>query len=640
MRVSSRFLILVALAVIVGDVRAANLFVDQSGTDSGDCTQRPCATLSYAIAQSRRSDDIYLSGGRHTVAGTTLPHSLTIEGHPDPARIDLSGTMVLDQGDWLDLRVESVSGGEIVAGGRFFAYVHLFDTVDLRVTRTGELSLDSGIWTILSGGSLDNEGVVAGRNLEIDDTTIVNSSNASLTLSDTALNANSIDNAGQFTGSALEVVAARLTNRQSGYAVLNNATFRGLYGASPIENFGTLSILSSEIRDMEAVGVGKLPFIANSGGVALIDVFFDNDRGWGMSLLSNSGFAWIDRTKVLHGSADDGGGILNVDGTVEIRESIFAYNEALQGGGAISSQAPSGSAILRIWDSAFFQNRGELGGALSTAGNVQILGTSFTGNWADSGGAIYVYGPPSAGEKSFGTQVGMVDCDLTGNASFAQRTLPGGGAMAVSGAALVNINQSTIAGNHSPSGPAIAATNLDGRIAVRGGTVVENRNTHLLAPLSTAIDADSGTVSLANTIVANNTALPGFSGVPQCRATTLSGDGYNLLTDASCGSRPTDKIRSTVSLLPQSFLPAYFASIPPSGIDLDHHFFEQNQGPGIDAGKPSGCNAEWPDGSFTSLSFDQRDVPHVRHFDALRNGNGARCDIGSYEHQKVTTGGD
>jgi predicted outer membrane repeat protein len=215
-----------------------------------------------------------------------------------------------------------------------------------------------------------------------------------------------------------DVGVRRLAHQRPGStAALEEVSFGGEYAVPPIENAGTLSVLSSEVLTPYS-SVGKLPFIANSGTIGLVDLRF---KGFGgdMSLLSNTGFGWLDRVQVTGGQGDEGGAIRNTDGTLVIQRSVFAYNTATWGG-AIANQVLRGSPWLSISGSLFYENRSENnGGALSAAGKVEVFRTTFTMNTAqESGGAIYTHGVESAHEGSAGAQVLLWDSDLFSNAAW------------------------------------------------------------------------------------------------------------------------------------------------------------------------------------------------------------------------------
>jgi CSLREA domain-containing protein len=102
----------------------------------------------------------------------------------------------------------------------------------------------------------------------------------------------------------------------------------------------------------------------------------------------------ISNVTIADGYADYGGAIGLNSGSLTLDTVIMKNNLATQVGGAIHSGnggAPSHSGTVTIINSLFYNNTASLqGGAINTAGSMVVSNSTFSGNTAPKGGAVYV----------------------------------------------------------------------------------------------------------------------------------------------------------------------------------------------------------------------------------------------------------
>ncbi len=163
-------------------------------------------------------------------------------------------------------------------------------------------------------------------------------------------------------------------------------------------------------------------------------------------------------------------------GTVTITGSTFSGNFAGAGGAIYNN----GSGTLTVTGSTFANNNaGIVGGAIFNSGTVNIMGSTFSGNSADNGGAIYndgggmltVTGSTFANNNTVnggGAIINYGTLTVT-NSTFANNGANHGGAIYNNGGGTLTLTLSVAAGNSAPyGGPDIFGTvTTDG-----GGNVV------------------------------------------------------------------------------------------------------------------------------------------------------------------------
>jgi CSLREA domain-containing protein len=246
--------------------------------------------------------------------------------------------------------------------------------------------------------------------------------------------------------------------------------------------------------------------------------------------------------KIVGGLSTQGAGIFNDQGTVTVNNSTFTGNRA-SGGAAIFNQ-PNG--FLKVTGSTFFNNSAfNSGGAIYNyaGGTVIVANSTFVGNSAtDSGGAIV----------NIGAVPGYAD-------------------------GILDVTNSTIYGN-------------SGSVPYAGGIY------------------NGGTARIRNTIVANSP-----SGGDCANFALFIADSHNLDTDGSCGGATT-KTGAEVALA---------ASLAENGGPTETLAIGTNSA-AIDAGDDVVCAAAVGAPNYGAGGLDQRGVPRPK---------GMHCDIGAFERE-------
>jgi hypothetical protein len=208
--------------------------------------------------------------------------------------------------------------------------------------------------------------------------------------------------------------------------------------------------------------------------------------------------------------ANSGGGILNDGGSPTLTNVIITGNQAGNGGGI-----SNGSGEVKVMNSTISGNTASGGGGISNndGGTVEVMNSTISGNTAISGGGI----------ANNGGILTVSSSTLSGNSA----TYGGGISNSISGA--LTVTNSTLSGN--------SASNSGGGI----------RN--------------SGTVTLANTIVANSTSGGDYSGnAPTTLGVNTIESGVSasasVLTDDPALGPLADNGGPTLTHLPQSGSPA------------------------------------------------------------------------------------
>jgi CSLREA domain-containing protein len=437
-----------------------------------------------------------------------------------------------------------------------------------------------------------------------------------------------------------------------------------------VRNGATAVLTSTRLLGNQASGIGG--GIRNLGTLVATDIAFDENR----SLTSQGGG--------IHSSAN---------GSVEITNASFANNFAHISGGGIFLQSSAGimnvitgsdflenetgsygggiynssNCSLEITDSMLVDNLANAyyGGGIANYGAIEVMGTTFTGNTADSGGGMYVSSASTQNAitnstftdniatnyggaiSSHGSLV-ISDSHFEGN----QAEIYYGGAISLSGTAASSVlEDSTLAGNIAVHGGGLL---VYGTLEVTGSTFVDNRALGTANNGNGGAILNQGSLEISNSTFSGNTAFigggvfnnPGKSVIlTHCtlsgnQASSGQGAGLYNYTDATlsfantiiansvsstdCVNYGSITVNShnlvedgTCSVNAVGFLsgdPALAALGDNGGPTLTHALMAGS--PAIDAADPDYC-----------VPTDQRGMPRPQ---------GAICDIGAFEFSTHT----
>ncbi len=148
-----------------------------------------------------------------------------------------------------------------------------------------------------------------------------------------------------------------------------------------------------KIANTQTATIESTLFMNNTGWALHVeadDVYITNSeftRNYGGAVNIESSNTLINNTEFNYNSADSGGAVEVVSGTVVITWCNFTNNKVSWNGGAISV----GSGSVSISNSELTNNSADYGGAILVhSGSVSISNSELTNNRADYGGAIYV----------------------------------------------------------------------------------------------------------------------------------------------------------------------------------------------------------------------------------------------------------
>jgi hypothetical protein len=458
---------------------AASLYVSSGSTGSACTKSDPCGSVQTAVnvasAGSFANDDVTIDVGvgtfseADTIDASSLG-SLTINGSGITSTVIDGGNkatvFTVEDGTvgLSNLTIEDGSGS--VGGG---------------VANTADLSL---VGVTLSNNSASDGGAIASYGtLSVTNSTIS---------SNDAIGATS----GNGLGGALfnaENATASLTNDS---VVDNEAT--GTYANSAgIQNYGSLTVSASDLSGNDSAGSGAL---VNADGTATLTSDTINE---------NVG-------------SEEGGGVVAVQGTVNISESQLSGDSTSGHGGGILVE-PDGTTFLNGDTLANDTANGSTssGGAIFNSGQLTVDSSTLSGDGATAeGGGIL---NDTTAHLTNDTLTNDTATDFDGGAlenggtavlvdnTLSSDTAPAGGGIANSGSATI-------------SDSVIDAAPCDGTLT-DGGYNVESENTCGLAATSIV---DSSTIHLASSLGANS--LNG----PETLSITRKSSALEEVPSASC----------------------------------------------------------------------------------------------------------
>lgn len=319
--------------------------------------------------------------------------------------------------------------------------------------------------------------------------------------------------------------------------------------------------------------------------VVFVDKSVTLAGGWDVSFTAQSGMSILDGQGQRRGIS-----------SLTSNVTIFADHFTIQNGFTVVNGGGIGISnfgSLILSNSLVTNNTANSGGGIAFAGSLTLNDSTVRDNIASNGGG---------GIWNLNGNLTLNNSTISGNT-----TGEGGGGIKDSGFMTI-LNNSTVSENlASGNGGGInyGSNNLILNNSSVGGNSAGNAGGGLGA------DTTGGSVTLRNTILADNTAVNG----PDCSG-LIGSSGYNLIGNSS---------ECTFTSTMGDFVGTSLAPINP-GWDL----LQDNGGPtftrallpaspAINAGNPAGCTDH--DGNL--LATDQRGITRPQ---------GMGCDIGAYEH--------
>jgi predicted outer membrane repeat protein len=203
---------------------------------------------------------------------------------------------------------------------------------------------------------------------------------------------------------------------------------------------------------------------------------FENGAG-AIDVRQSSSIYLVDSQIIGYSSSSRNSAVMleQISQSVYVVRCLFISNRATQDGGALSFTSLSSEITTVILNSTFTGNHANTGGALNAKGTLIILGSSFTGNSAYSGGAVLSSGNILCIENSdfnanlanaTGGAVTVAAANLFAtNNSFSYNFINdpegSGGAIALLSTGFSSFSSTIFKNNKGPNGAAISFTKTD-----------------------------------------------------------------------------------------------------------------------------------------------------------------------------------
>ena len=414
----------------------------------------------------------------------------------------------------------------------------------------------------------------------------------------TVIDANHIDRAFAVqAGASLSISGVTIENGSQNDAAPSDLSTLASYGGA-FYNDGILSVNNSALTDNSAYSGGGVVFADTAASATSISnsivTASSSAVGYGGVLYVESGSITLSGDIITGSNSYYNGGVLyddesgNTVGAVTINDSTISNNEAYYDyGGAlylydagaltITGSTFANNVLDYYYGGAIFdETSGELtvsgstfdsnasggydgyGGAIETDGtDLSVSGSTFEGNIANYGGAIYVYGSSATAVESITTSTfsnnkgsgyyyyGGAIYDAEGDLQISASTFDGnvagyyGGALYYQSADGLYLVNDTFDGNVANSGGAIyldeAATT--GTISLLNDTITRNS-----AYYGGGIAYPEYANSIENTVVAGNSGGASTDGGGDCYGATATANasaadkGGNIDSDGTCFS--------------------------------------------------------------------------------------------------------
>lgn len=282
---------LAALAWLIQEAQAevtAVRLVSPTGSDTGDCTGSPCASISYAVAQSVAADVIEVAPGTYT----------------DTVNIDI------------DLEIVGTAG----------LTTTIVQAAAISTTAVSPvISVTAGAEVLLDGLTLQHGNFYGG----------VFNENGRVTVQNSLIQHNLAN--GLFNNGHMMTVQNSLIQENQGIGIQNSANMivsdsivRGnivMGSGGGILNRDTLTVTRSLIENNQAPSWTSGGGIANFGSLWLLDSHVQGNQSGGGAGLFTNGPALLQNSMIVSNTAaNEGGGIRHDGSDLTIQNSTIAYN--------------------------------------------------------------------------------------------------------------------------------------------------------------------------------------------------------------------------------------------------------------------------------------------------------------------------
>jgi hypothetical protein len=398
-------------------------------------------------------------------------------------------------------------------------------------------------------------------------------------------------------------------------------------------NRGTTTIENSTFSHNNGGGKGGGLWSGDGGTVSLVDsLIVDNMarvHGGGAAITSGG---LLTNTKVMSNTSQSGGGLYNGAWLTVTNSSILSNTAYSDGGGLYHDSA---TEALTVFNSLISGNQSNTGGGVYKfdIGPLTIISSTVQYNTAslEGGGVLIDYDGSmtiisSTVQHNQAMHGGGLQFNygiaLIVNSRIISNTAIGKGGGVNQDEGRLTIANSVISHNQSGDGGGlnvyrspvhISNSTLSHNTAARGGGIriagsVQITLTHVTLITNTAVTSGNDIDQINGDILLSATILGSGSNACNLSGGTLTDDGYNLESAATCGLTATTSLTNTNPLL---------GSLADNGGGTLTHAL-LNGSPALDAIPDADC----------VLTTDQRGIGRPQH---------AGCDIGAYEEQEVLT---
>ncbi len=322
-----------------------------------------------------------------------------------------------------------------------------------------------------------------------------------------------------------------------------------------------------------------------------------------------SGTLTLNSLRAFDGQVTGGnyGGVVSSQGTLNLNSVTFGDNDAPRGGAIYQLGGTLNVFNSDLGNSMAFSGTGYGGAIYAVDATIIVTSSTFTGNDAENGGAIYAEGT---------TQLSVI------NSTFDTNNVAGSGGAIYSCTTTTGftaIEASTLSNNSATTGGGFhnCATDdssmLNTTLSGNTGTAIESEGALSLAFVTVGYNfggalTGAGTQAIKNTILTGNNAT-------ECTGSIPVASGMNFVDDASCGSGSNVTVATTAAIGVNSTL------ADNGGPTHTHELFDSS----VAISTATDCT------NFTGLTIvvDQRGEPRPAP-------SGTNCDPGAYENQTST----